>query len=152
MQIFVQGNPSVGADIGQITPKLFNVSLLKDILDTVTPIAEMTLPAKRSGYSYAIFVLFQILIQISRLSPKHVAEIMNQACIEANISFHSYTKPKFSNQKHRRFFPDQPGLSRCLSSISDMNLTESFWNAVLFSHLVFLQKKQELQTEKHTKH
>ena len=51
--------PSVPADIGKITPKMVNIRLLKDILKILEPIVLQELPLKRSGYSYAVYALYQ---------------------------------------------------------------------------------------------
>ena len=114
--------------------------MLKDLLKILDPIVKQILPEKRSGYSNAIFVLYQTLVQITGISPKNVEQWMNQACIDANISFQRFEAKEFVNQKHRRFFPDQPGLSRCLRMIADFKNTEDFWNSVLLSHLILLKK------------
>ena len=140
MTTYNGGNPSVPADIGQITPKLINIRLLKDILKILEPIVLQELPLKRSGYSYAVYVLYQSVIQITGLSPNNVGKLMNHACKEANISFHEFYKKKFSNHKKRRFFPDQPGLSRCLTELANENHTERFWNSVLLSHFLLLKE------------
>ena len=140
MTIYQRGIPSVTADIGQITPKLVNIRLLKDILEILEPIVLQTLPQKRSGYSYAVYALYQSMVQITGLSPNNVGKLMNHACAEVNISFQRYNKTKFTNYKQRRFFPDQPGLSRCLTELANENHTESFWNSVLLSHLLLLRE------------
>ena len=147
MTIYPRGNPSVPADIGQINPKLVNIRLLKDILKILEPIVLQTLPQKRSGYSYAIYALYQSLIQITGLSPNNLGKLMDQACKDADISFQGFIKSKFTNSKQRRFFPDQPGLSRCLNWLAKENLTEGFWNSVLFSHFLLLRELGIIRSE-----
>ena len=53
----LQGNPSVGADIGQINPDHINARLLKDITEIIDPIISSALP--KNG------VVFQMLYSLS---------------------------------------------------------------------------------------
>ncbi|MCF2141814.1 MAG: hypothetical protein K9W44_17315 [Candidatus Lokiarchaeota archaeon] len=139
MSTNLQENPSVGADIGQITPNQINPQLLLDITKIINPIISQKMPQKRSGFSYTIFVLFACCIQIIRLSPRRTAEIMQEKCKDAQISFQSYETTTFSNGKLRRYFPDQPAFSRCLRKLSKLDLIEDFWNFVLLTHLLILR-------------
>ncbi|MCF2139793.1 MAG: transposase [Candidatus Lokiarchaeota archaeon] len=135
----LRGNPSAATDIGKITPDLINPQLLLDIVKVIDPVISQKLPQKRSGFSYTIFVLFACCMQILRLSPRHTSEIFQEKCSRAQISFQSYSVTKFSNGKQRRFFPDQPALSRCLQTLSKLDLVEEFWNSVLLAHLLILK-------------
>jgi hypothetical protein len=81
------------------------------------------------------------------LSPENLGKLMDQACKDANISFQGFNKSKFSNSKQRRFFPDQPGLSRCLTWLAKENLAEIFWNSVLYSHLLLLRELSIIRSE-----
>ncbi|MHA1699830.1 MAG: hypothetical protein ACTSWN_13390 [Promethearchaeota archaeon] len=42
--------------------------------------------------------------------------------------------------KKRRYFPDQPALSRCLKKLSTLGLTETFWNEFNFCYLLLLKR------------
>ncbi len=136
----IKGNPSVPADIGFITPKLINIPMLKDLLKIIEKSVLENFPQKRSGYSYAVYILYQSLIQSTGLSPNNVGRLMNQACKDANYSFQKFKTNIFSNSKIRRFFPDQPGLSRCLNELVKESQTEKFWNSVLLSHIALLKE------------
>jgi hypothetical protein len=54
--------------------------------------------------------------------------------------FQNYRVELFLNKKRRRFFPDQPSLSRCLKRLSNLGLVEAFWNEVNFAHLLLLKQ------------
>ncbi|MCF2139048.1 MAG: hypothetical protein K9W44_03220 [Candidatus Lokiarchaeota archaeon] len=73
-------------------------------------------------------------MQVLRLSPRHRSEVIQKKCSRAQISFQSYLVTKFSNDKQRRFFPDQPAFSRCLQTLSKLDLVEESWNSVLLAH------------------
>ena len=140
MTMYTHGIPSVNADIGEISPQLISARLLKDILEIIEPIILLSMPSKRSGYSYGTYALYQIIVQFSGLSPEKTGEWLNQACINEGISFQKFEVSEFSNSKKRRYFPDQPALSRCLKELSDLNLTQKFWNGVQFAHLLLLRE------------
>lgn len=139
MSTNLRGNPSAATDIGQITPDLINPQLLLDITEVIDPVVSQKLPPKRSGFSYTIFVLFACCMQILRLSPQHTSEIIQEKCSRAQISFQSYSVSTFSNGKRRRYFPDQPAFSRCLQTLSKLELIEEFWNSVLLAHFLILK-------------
>jgi hypothetical protein len=139
MHTNIPSSPSVPADIGQITPEMINPQLLLDIADLIDPVISRNLPQKRSGFSYTVYIIFVCCIQLFQLSPRHTARIMHKQCAEHSLSFQRYQTVHFSNGKLRRFFPDQPSLSRCLMKLSEMDLIQSFWNYVLFAHLLILK-------------
>lgn len=140
-------SPSVGADIGSITPELVNPHLLLDIADLIEPIISTNFPQKRSGFSYTVYILFVCCIQLLPLSPRHTAKHIHDQCLVHQISFQTYQTDKFMNGKRRRYFPDQPSLSRCLSRLSDINLIENFWNAVLLAQLLILRSSGLIKSE-----
>jgi len=133
------GNPSVPADIGQINPDHINPRLLKDITEIINPIISTTLPQKRSGFSNAVFIIFQVCIQLMTLSPHKTANWMEHKCQEKYISFQHFQTLEFRNQKKRRFFPDQPSLSRYLKRLDELGCMEEFWNLVLLAHALYLK-------------
>ena len=106
----LQGNPSVGADIGQINPDRINARLLKDITEIIDPIISSTLPQKRSGFSNAVFIIFQVCILLLTISPNKTANWMEHKCHEKNMCFQRYKTLEFINKKKHRFFLDQPSL------------------------------------------
>jgi len=131
--------PPVITGVGRGNPVNVNVTLLLDVMETLLPKIEKRLPSKRSGYSHGVFVLFQACVQLLGTSAKITGEIINEMCKIKKKSFHSFEVRLFSNRKQRRFFPDQPSLSRCLKKLSALGLTETFWNEVNFSHLLMLK-------------
>lgn len=143
----ITGNPSVGADIGKINPELVNPQLLKDVLKIINPIVSSALPKKRSGFSDSIYVLFMLCTQILQLSPFNTAKKMEHECRSKNISFQRYITLKFVNNKNRRFFPDQPSLSRALKRLDKLECMEEFWNLVLFAHLLYLKEIKLILTD-----
>ena len=147
MQYNIIGNPSVPADIGQISPLIINPRLLKDISKIIEPIVETALPKKRSGFSNSTFIIFRVCIQILLLSPFKTAKKMEHECKDKNISFQEYETFRFSNNKERRFFPDQPSLSRHLKRLDTLGCTEEFWNLVLLTHLLYLKEIKLLQKD-----
>ena len=98
------------------------------------------LPRKHSGYPYEVFVLLQACIQLAGGAVNGTIDRLNQSCKDIGKSFQSYRTLLFSNKKRRRFFPDQPSLSRCLKRLSSLGLAEAFWNEVNFTHLLLLKK------------
>jgi hypothetical protein len=147
MNTYVEGNPSVPADIGQINPKNINPLLLKEVLDFIEPIVSRYLPGKRSGYSYSVFVLYQTYVQLSQISPKNAGKCVNNACKDIDLYFQTFEITEFSNKKQRRCFPDQPALSRCLKELDTLKSTELFWNMVNFAHLLLLKKLNLIHEE-----
>jgi len=77
MTIYSKGCPSVQPDVGQISPQFINPRLLKGILEIIKPIVLLSLPSKRSGYPYGTFVIYEICIQHSGLSPEKTGEWLN---------------------------------------------------------------------------
>jgi Transposase DDE domain len=144
MTNFPQGNPSVPADIEQINPTSVNPRLLKDIANIISPLISMALPPKRSGYTHTAFIIFQACIQLLLLSPHKTAKWLEHTCQEKNISFQRYNVIEFTNKKNRRFFPDQPSLSRYLKWLDLHNNMETFWNMVLIAQLLYLKKIKEI--------
>ncbi len=136
------GIPSVPADIGKINPQLINPRLLKDVLKIIDPIVKTALPKKRSGFSNSVFILFMVCVKILLISPAKTAKLLEHECQDKNISFQSYNVLKFTNNKNRRFFPDQPSLSRYLKRLDDYDCMEDFANLVLLAHLLYLKKKK----------
>ena len=132
--------PPVVAGAGRGTPENVNFAMLIDIIDILIKRIEKRLPPKRSGYPHAVFVLFQACVQLFGTSATVTSEIINEACRKEGKSFHSFRKLRFTNKKRRRYFPDQPALSRCLKKLSALGLTETFWNEVNFSHLLLLKR------------
>ena len=72
---------------------------------------------------------------------------MEHECKDKNISFQEYETFRFSNNKERRFFPDQPSLSRHLKRLDTLGCTEEFWNLVLLTHLLYLKEIKLLQKD-----
>jgi hypothetical protein len=140
MTVFYKNCPPVWNGFGQINPQFINLQLLMDVLKIVEPSIASTLPERRSGYDNVVFVLFQACVELSQCAPKIMAEWLNKTCKDANYSFQSYSTETFSNNKQRRYFPDQPALSRYLKDLAATGKTEDFWNAVLFAHFLFLSK------------
>ncbi|WP_457559069.1 hypothetical protein [Candidatus Harpocratesius sp.] len=64
---------------------------------------------------------------------------MEHKCQEKNICFQRYQTLEFANKKKRRFFPDQPSLSRYLKGLDNSRYMEEFWNLVLFAHALYLK-------------
>lgn len=139
MSYNLTGNPSVGADVGQITPDRINPHLLKDIAEIIDPIVSSVIPTKRSGFKNVAFIIFQVCIQLLMLSPEKTAQWMEKRCQEEHISFQHYTKVTFTNNKNRRFFPDQPAYSRFNNRMKLLDCTEEFWNLVHLAHLLYLR-------------
>ena len=71
----------------------------------------------------------------------------NSPALPDNFSFQGFNKRTFSNHKNRRFFPDQPGLSRCLTELANKKLTEKFWNSVLLSHFLLLRELKIIRSD-----
>nr|MDO8115943.1 hypothetical protein [Candidatus Sigynarchaeota archaeon] len=140
MTIFYNVCPPVAAGLGQINPAWINLQLLLDVADLVKPLIIGLLPAKRSGYTSDVFVLFQACVELGQQSPEHMAEWMNKACKEKNYSFQTFHAKTFSNGKNRRYFPDQPALSRHLKEVTAAGKTEEFWNIVHLAHFLLLRK------------
>ena len=140
MTIFYKVSPPDAPGIGQINPQSINIHLLLDVLEIIEPLVEIILPRKRSGYSYGVFALYQAFVQLLQCSPEITGERLNEACKNASISFQKRWIEEFSNGKRRRYFPDQPALSRCMQQVEALGCTESFWNQVLFAHLLLLRQ------------
>jgi hypothetical protein len=140
MTIFYKIGPPVASGLGKINPQCINLQLLLDVLEIIRSTKEFKLPKKRSGYPYEIFILYQAFIQLLQRSPEKTGEWLNEACKQANISFQKHETEEFSNGKQRRYFPDQPALSRCLKQMEALHCTETFWNQVLFAHLLLLSR------------
>ena len=60
----LQGNAWVDVNIGKINPHLVNLRLLKDISGIINPIVLKKSPKKRSGFPYAVYVIFIICVQM----------------------------------------------------------------------------------------
>jgi hypothetical protein len=138
MTIFYKIGPPVGAGLGKINPQCINLQLLLDVLEIVRSTTWIKLPKKRSGYPYEVFIVYQAFVQLLQRSPEKTGEWLNEACKQANHSFQEHETEAFSNGKQRRYFPDQPALSRCLKHMETLNCTEAFWNHVLFAHFLLL--------------
>lgn len=132
--------PPVAAGIGQINPDHVNVRLLKDVMDLIRSPVKNTLPLKRSGYPPEVFVVYQAMVQFRRCSPKIVGEWLNEACKDARMPLHDFHVLELVNGKQRRYFPDQPALSRFLRQMEATGSIEAFWNEVLFTHLLVLKR------------
>lgn len=132
--------PPVAAGLGQINPQWVNLQLLLDVADLVKPLLVGLLPEKHSGYVPNVFVLFQACVELGQQSPEHMAEWLNKACKDRDFSFQSFHIKTFSNGKERRYFPDQPALSRYLQNVTASGKTEEFWNAVNLAHFLLLNK------------
>lgn len=140
MTVFYTIRPPVAPGLGQINPEWLNLQLLLEVADLVKPILEISMPAKHSGYTAEVFVLFQACVELGQQSPEIMADWLNAACKEKGRSFQSFHTTKFSNDKERRYFPDQPALSRFLKRIEALGITEDFWNAVHLAHFLMLHK------------
>jgi hypothetical protein len=140
MTIFYSIRPPVAPGLGQINPEWVNLQLLLDVADLVKSLITGFLPAKRSGYASDVFVLFQACVELGQQSPEHMAEWLNNACKEKEYSFQTFHAKTFSNGKERRYFPDQPALSRHMKEVAAAGKTEDFWNIVNFAHFLLLHK------------
>src|SRR5271157_3273379 len=140
MTVFYKICPSVAADLGQINPSWINLQLLLDVADLVKPLIANSMPAKRSGYTFEAFVLFQACVELGQQSPEIMAEWLNNACKDKGYSFQSFHATTFSNGKERRYFPDQPALSKHLKKLDASGITEDFWNAVHLAHFLMLHE------------
>jgi hypothetical protein len=140
MTVYYSIRPPVAAGLGQINPQWVNLQLLLDVADLVKPLLAGLVPEKRSGYASDVFVLFQACIELGQQSPEHMAEWLNNACKEKGYSFQAFHAESFSNGKVRRYFPDQPALSRYLEKVAMAGMTEEFWNIVHFAHFILLRK------------
>lgn len=132
--------PPVAAGCGRVNPQDLDLARILDLLDVIKPRVENLLPRKHSGYPYVVFVLLQACIQLAGGAVKATIERLNQSCRSMGKSFQAYRAELFSNKKRRRFFPDQPSLSRCLRRLSTLGLVEVFWNEVNFAHLLLLKQ------------
>lgn len=141
--------PPVDAGWGKINPQCINLQLFLDVMEIVRSATERELPKKRSGYAYEVFVVYQAFVQLLQRSPEKTGEWLNQACKQAGHSFQNHEIELFSNGKQRRYFPDQPALSRCLKELETLKCTESFWNQVLLAHLLLLKRTGILRSEVH---
>ncbi len=140
MTVYYSIRPPVAAGLGQINPQWINLQLLLDVANLVKPSIAGLLPEKRSGYASDVFVLFQACIELGQQSPEHMAEWLNNACKEKGHSFQAFQTEIFSNGKERRYFPDQPALSRYLKEVATAGKTEEFLNIVHFAHFLLLHK------------
>ena len=140
MTIFERTCPPVRAGCGQDNPHWINQRLLLDVADFIKPVVEHTLPAKRSGYAPEVFVLFRACVELSQCSPAITGEWLNKVCMDAGYSFQKFEIEMFSNEKTRRYFPDQPALSRYTKLLAELDKTEDFWNAVLLAHFLLLNR------------
>lgn len=146
MSTNLHGGPSVSADFGLINPDHINSRLLIDISKIIEPVISLSLPPKRSGFSNAAFIIFQVCILLLTLSPRKTAEWLEQKCKMENVSFQNFKLLNFANKKKRRFFPDQPSLSRYLKRLDDLGCMEAFWNLVLLAHLLYLRGANLVRT------
>lgn len=147
MTSYLSGNPSVGADMGKITPDHVNPQLLKDVSTIIEPVISSAIPEKRSGFKNVAYVMFQVCIQLLMLSPAKTAEWMEGLCQEQNVSFQSYKTRTFANNKKRRYFPDQPSLSRYHKRLKKLECAEEFWNLVLLGHFLYLRSIEMIRSE-----
>jgi len=143
----LQKGPSVAPDLGQMSPIWLNTTLLLEITELLTQHKSSSTPQKRSGFAYEIFVLYQTCIEQSQLAAKEVGNRINTVCIEKKVAFQSFQKENFANAKKRRYFPDQPSLSRFISELNQSDMIETFWNDVLFAHLLLLKQKGIVSTK-----
>ena len=146
MTTYYKMSPPVGAGLGKINPQCINLQLLIDVLELIRSSVETLLPKKRSGYPYEVFVGYQALVQLLQRSPEKTGEWINEACKDASYSFHAHHVEHFSNGKQRRYFPDQPALSRCMKHLERLGCIEEFWNQVLLTHLLLLQRLKIIRT------
>lgn len=140
MTVFEKNCSPVAPGCEQFSPQWINLQLLLDVAKIIKPIVENMLPAKRSGYAPEVFVLFRACVELSQCSPTITAGWLNKKCKDAEHPFQSFETESFSNNKQRRYFPDQPALSRYTTELTEHNKTEEFWNAVLFAHFLLLNK------------
>jgi hypothetical protein len=140
MTVFYRLSPPVVPGLGQINPYWINLQLLLDVADLVKPILTAALPTKRSGYTSEVFVLFQACVELGQQAPDKMAEWLEKTCKDENHSFQAFHTKTFSNGKTRRYFPDQPTLSRYLKWLTTSGKTEDFWNAVHLAHFLLLHK------------
>ncbi len=140
MTIKYIADPPVATGLGIINPQCINLQLLLDVLEIIRTTTEVDLPHKRSGYPYEVFVVYQAFVELLQRSPEKTAEWLNEACKKVGYSFQRYEVEVFSNGKQRRYFPDQPALSRCLKHLEVLDCTEAFWNHVLLAHLLLLRR------------
>ena len=108
-------------------------------MDRIKLRIEKILPRKRSGYPYVVFVVLQACIQLAGGSVNATIARLESLCKSRNEPFQSFRTAVFSNRKQRRYFPDQPSLSRCLRTLAKFGLIEKFWNEVNFAHLLLLR-------------
>ena len=92
-------------------------------------------------------MVYQAFVQLLQHSPEKTGEWLNDACKQVGHSFQDHETESFSNGKQRRYFPDQPALSRCLKQLEALECTEAFWNRVLFAHLLLLQRMEIVRPE-----
>lgn len=147
MNVINKRDPPVGAGWGKINPQCINIQLFLDVMEIVRSATERELPEKRSGYPYEVFVVYQAFVQLLQRSPEKTGEWLNQACKQAGHSFQNHEIELFSYGKQRRYFPDQPALSRCLKELESLECTEAFWNQVLLAHLLLLQRTGIMRPE-----
>ncbi|MHA1998789.1 MAG: hypothetical protein ACTSU9_11760 [Promethearchaeota archaeon] len=140
MTIFETNCPPVAPGCGQLNPQWINLQLLLEIAEIIKPLVETMLPAKRSGYAPEVYVLFRACVELSQCSPTITAEWLNKECKENEHPFQSFETKVFSNEKQRRYFPDQPALCKYTKQLTKLDKTEEFWNAVLFAHFLLLNK------------
>jgi len=143
----ITARPPVATGNGRVNPQELDLARILDILDVIKPRIENLLPRKHSGYPYVVFVLLQACIQLAGGAVTATIERLNQSCKNLSKSFQAYRVEIFSNKKRRRFFPDQPSLSRCLKSLSSLGLVEAFWNEVNFAHLLLLKQHKLVRTD-----
>jgi len=134
--------PPVATGYGRVNPQDLDLVKILDLLDVIKPRVENLLPRKHSGYPYVVFVLLQACIQLAGGAVKATIERLNHSCKAMGKSFQTYRTELFSNKKRRRYFPDQPSLSRCLKHLSTLGLVECFWNEVNFAHLLLLKQHE----------
>jgi hypothetical protein len=147
MTIYYKVGPPVAVGLGKINPQCINLQLLLDILEIIRSVVGRDLPKKRSGYPYEVFVAYQAFIELLQRSPEKTGDWLNEACKKVGYSFQRHEIEEFSNGKQRRYFPDQPALSRCLQQLEVLDCTEIFWNHVLFAHLLLLQRRDIIQPD-----
>lgn len=140
MTTIYKTGPPVSAGLGKINPQCINLQLFLDVMEIVRSAKGTKLPEKRSGYPYEVFVVYQAFVQLLQRSPEKTGEWLNEACKQAGRSFQNHETEAFSNGKQRRYFPDQPALSRCLKRLEALERTEAFWNQVLLAHLLLLRR------------
>ena len=138
MTVFYTNSQSFQMELKHFEPQCINLQLLLDVLAIIRSNVKEEFPHKRSGYPYEVFVIYQAFVQLLQRSPEKTGEWLNEACKNAGYSFQKYEMDEFLNGKQRRYFPDQPALSRCLKQIEELDRVESFWNHVLFAHFMLL--------------